>query len=67
MYNWRYRMTDCALRCLTGNPDTEALGPPQVSAHKEKPRLNYVLWMQDILAHSSSQEQPLTPIRGIDM
>lgn len=31
-------------------------------------RLNYVLWLQDILSHSSSQEQPPTSsVRGIDI
>ncbi|KAI9453618.1 S-adenosyl-L-methionine dependent methyltransferase [Lactarius psammicola] len=30
-------------------------------------RLNYVLWLQDVLSHSSSQEQPPTSIRGIDI
>lgn len=31
-------------------------------------RLNYVLWLQDVLSHSSSQEQPPpTSIRGIDV
>ncbi|KAF8263124.1 hypothetical protein EI94DRAFT_1773028 [Lactarius quietus] len=30
-------------------------------------RLNYVLWLQDILSHSSSQELQLTSIRGIDV
>ncbi|KAH9064375.1 S-adenosyl-L-methionine dependent methyltransferase [Lactarius vividus] len=30
-------------------------------------RLNYVLWLQDILSHSSSQEKPPTSIRGIDV
>ncbi|KAH9176089.1 S-adenosyl-L-methionine dependent methyltransferase [Lactarius sanguifluus] len=36
-------------------------------AHETKPRLNYVLWLQDVLSHSSSQEQPPTSIRGIDV
>ncbi|KAI9435810.1 S-adenosyl-L-methionine dependent methyltransferase [Lactarius indigo] len=30
-------------------------------------RLNYVLWLQDILSHSSLQEQSPTSIRGIDI
>ncbi|KAN0136590.1 S-adenosyl-L-methionine dependent methyltransferase [Lactarius tabidus] len=30
-------------------------------------RLNYVLWLHDILSHTSSQERPPTSIRGIDV
>ena len=32
-----------------------------------QPRLNYVLWLHDILSYTSSQDQPPTSIRGIDV
>ena len=38
-----------------------------VSHLRTQPRLNYVLWLHDILSHTSSQERPPTSIRGIDV
>ena len=57
-------MTGCAPRFPTGNSEAGVIG---YLAHETKPRLNYVLWLQDILSRSSPQEQPTTSIRGIDM
>ena len=59
-------MTGCALQCPTGGSKSLA-SKYKISHLRTQPRLNYVLWLHDILSHTSSQERPPTSICGIDV